>query len=173
MKVIMIFDQIQAGAGTKDDTMIPLSAKKEPLGPSIMMEPYLKEMDAHIMACLYCGNGTYIADVDEVTRKLVGMVKKLSPDIVICGPAFNYTDYASMAAKVAYEITASTNIAAFAAMSEENQHVIETYKHKICIIKSPKKGDPGLNTALKHMCILAKALYKKEDIEELKKAICF
>ncbi len=28
MKVIMIYDQIQSGAGIKDDHMIPLGAKK-------------------------------------------------------------------------------------------------------------------------------------------------
>ena len=42
MKVIMIYDQIQSGAGIKDDHMIPLGAKKEPGGPAIMMEQYLK-----------------------------------------------------------------------------------------------------------------------------------
>ena len=41
MKVIMIYDQIQSGAGIKDDHMIPLGAKKEPVGPAIMMEQYL------------------------------------------------------------------------------------------------------------------------------------
>ena len=45
MKVIMIYDQIQSGAGIKDDHMIPLGAKKEPVGPAIMMEQYLKTVD--------------------------------------------------------------------------------------------------------------------------------
>lgn len=40
MKLIMIYDQIQSGLGTKDDTMVPLTGKKEPIGPAIMMEPF-------------------------------------------------------------------------------------------------------------------------------------
>ena len=40
MKVIMIYDQIQSGAGSKDDQMIPLVAKKDPIGPAIMMQQY-------------------------------------------------------------------------------------------------------------------------------------
>ena len=52
MKVIMIYDQIQSGAGIKDDHMIPLGAKKEPVGPAIMMEQYLKTVDGRVMACI-------------------------------------------------------------------------------------------------------------------------
>lgn len=29
MKIVMIFDQIQSGLGTKDDTMVPLTGKKQ------------------------------------------------------------------------------------------------------------------------------------------------
>ena len=41
MKIIMIYDQIQSGLGTKDDTMVPLTGKREPIGPAVMMEPFL------------------------------------------------------------------------------------------------------------------------------------
>ena len=104
MKVVMIFDQIQAGAGTKDDKMVPLAGKKEALGPAVMMQPMLKEIDARVVACLYCGTGTYATNKAEVSRKLCAMVKKINPDIVMCGPAFNYADYAVMAAEIAYDI---------------------------------------------------------------------
>ena len=43
MKIIMIYDQIQSGAGIKDDHDIPLGAKKEAVGPAVMMEPFLKK----------------------------------------------------------------------------------------------------------------------------------
>ena len=42
MKIVMIYDQIQSGMGAKDDRMVPLGILKEPVGPAIMMEPYLK-----------------------------------------------------------------------------------------------------------------------------------
>ena len=74
MKIVMLFDQIQSGLGTKDDTMVPLTGKKEAVGPAVMMQPFLKEIGGHVMACLCCGNGTYLADPDEVSRKLCAMV---------------------------------------------------------------------------------------------------
>lgn len=173
MKIIMIFDQIQSGLGTKDDTMVPLTGKKDPIGPAVMMEPFLKEVDGHVIACLCCGNGTYLADPDEVSRKFCAMVKKLNPDIVICGPAFNFLDYAAMSARVAYDINQTVGIKAFAAMSEENKETIAEYKDKVAIAKTPKKGGLGLNDALKNMCKLAKAMTDGSDTSELKKQICY
>jgi glycine reductase len=173
IKIMMIYDQIQAGAGTKDDKMVPLSAKREPVGPAIMMEPFLKEIDGKVIACLYCGNGTYLADPHEVSRKLCAMVNKVRPDIVMCGPALNYMDYASMAARVAYDINKSTNVPAFAAMSAENEETIANYKDKVNIVVTPKKGGTGLNDSLRNMCRLAKAIVNKEDVTALTGSICF
>lgn len=173
MKIIMIFDQIQSGLGTKDDTMVPLTGKKDPIGPAVMMEPFLKEVDGHVIACLCCGNGTYLADPDEVSRKLCAMVKKLNPDVVICGPAFNFLDYAAMSARVALDINQTTDAKAFAAMSEENKETIADYKDKVTIVKMPKKGGLGLNDALKNICRMAKVLADGTDASELKKQICY
>lgn len=173
MKIIMIYDQIQSGAGTKDDKMVPLTGKKEAVGPAVMMEQFLKTIDGHVIACLYCGNGTYLADPEGVSSKLCAMVNKLNPDIVMCGPAFNFIDYAAMAAKVAYDINQKTQIPAFAAMSEENEDTISQYKDKVHIVVTPKKGGTGLNDALRNMCTLAKALVEKQDVSELTNKICF
>lgn len=173
IKIMMIYDQIQAGAGTKDDKMVPLSAKREPIGPAIMMEPFLKEINGKVIACLYCGNGTYLANPVEVSRKLCAMVNKVQPDVVICGPALNYIDYAAMAARVAYDINETTNVPAFAAMSVENEETIAYYKDKVNIVVTPKKGGIGLNDSLKNMCKLARALANKEDVTALTDSICY
>ena len=91
----------------------------------------------------------------------------------MCGPAFNFTDYAAMCAKVAYDINTSTDAKAFAAMSVENTDTIASWKDKVAIVETPKKGGMGLNDALKNMCTLAKALADKEDITALKHTFCF
>ena len=174
MKIVMIFDQIQSGLGTKDDTMVPLTGKKEAVGPAVMMQPFLKEVDGHVMACLCCGNGTYLADPDEVSRKLCAMVKKLQPDVVICGPAFNFLDYAAMSARVADDINNTTGVKALAAMSEEKADTIREYKDKVVIVKTPKKGGLGLNDALKNICKVAKAMVDNDAaLETLKKDVCY
>ena len=62
MKIVMIYDQIQSGKGIKDDHMVPLGLVKESCGPAIMMEPFLKQVNGHVVCCLYCGDGFYEAN---------------------------------------------------------------------------------------------------------------
>lgn len=173
MKIIMIYDQIQSGAGIKDDHMLPLGATKDTVGPAVMMEPYLKKTDGRIIASLYCGDGFFEADPDEVSRKLCAMVNKLKPDVVMCGPALNYLGYGKMAARVADDVIKTTGIPALVAMSKENEETIAAYKDKIHIVVTPKKGGTGLNEALEGMCVLAKAMVEKSGEAEAAARYCF
>lgn len=173
MKIIMIYDQIQAGAGTKDDKMVPIAGKKAALGPAVMMEPFLKDVDGHILACLYCGTQTFQEDPTTLSRKFCAMAKKMEADVVICGPCYNYKEYAPMAARIAKDMNETTDIQAISAMSEEMSEVIEQYKDDILIVKMPKKGGTGLNDALRNILKVAKQVVEKGDIESIKKAYCY
>lgn len=71
MKIIMIYDQIQSGAGIKDDHDIPLGAKKGSCWSGSYDGTILKKVDGKVVACLYCGDGTYLKNPDEVSRKIM------------------------------------------------------------------------------------------------------
>lgn len=172
IKIIAIYDQIQSGLGTKDDKMLPLGGKNVPVGPSIMMEPFLRKVDARVVACLYCGNGTYLNNKEMVIKKLCDKIQKLHPDVVICGPAFNFRDYAEMCAEITYNINKFTDVPAIASMSAENEEVIRKFKDSILIVKCPKKGDAGLNNALENLCQAAKSLASHDNTENIKE-YCF
>lgn len=165
MKLVMIYDQIQAGAGTKDDKMVGLNITKEKVGPAVMMSKYLNEVDGNVIATLYCGNGYYMQNQEETVRKLSAMVKKLNPDVVICGPSFNYAEFSQMCGSVAQEIN-SNGIPAICAMSEENQAVITKFKDEVPIVKCPKKGGTGLNHTLKTITTVATALYNGIEFDK-------
>ncbi|NJA15460.1 glycine/betaine/sarcosine/D-proline family reductase selenoprotein B, partial [Clostridioides difficile] len=154
-KIVMILDQIQAGAGGKEKSNIPPAGKSSPLGPGVMMDPFLNE--SKVIATLFCGDEFFVNNQEEVTSKMIAMVKKLNPDVVICGPSFNYENFSKMSAILSKNINDKTDIPAFAAMSEENIDVINEYKNDICIVKTPKKGGIGLNDSLNNICKLAKA----------------
>lgn len=173
MKIVMIYDQIQSGLGAKDDRNLPLGILKEPVGPAIMMESLLKQVGGKVVATLYCGWGTYADNPDEVARKLVAMCHKISPDVVICGPTFNYAEYAEMACRVAADLEAAGKVRALAAVSQENTDAIAKYKDKVTIVRTPKKGGTGLNEAFKNMCLVAKGLVDGTDISDLKANACF
>lgn len=170
-KIVMILDQIQAGAGGKEKRNIPPAGKSSPLGPGVMMEPFLKE--SKVIATLFCGDEFFINNEEEVTNKMIAMVKKLNPDVVICGPSFNYENFSKMSAVLSKSINNKTDIPAFAAMSEENTAIIDEYKNDICIVKTPKKGGIGLNDSLNNICKLAKSIADKEDITSMREEFCY
>ncbi|NBI07049.1 GrdB-related putative oxidoreductase [Senegalia massiliensis] len=173
MNVLMIFDQIQAGMGGKEKADIAPGGKKGEIGSVPMIKPHLAEVDGKVSACLYCGDKYFKDNQEELERKMIGMVKKLNPDVVICGPAYNYEGYAYMSAVLAHKINENTDIPGLAAMSKENQDVIAKYKDIVNIVKMPKKGGTGLNKSLSNISILAEKMFKKENIEQLKKDICY
>lgn len=173
MKILMIFDQTQAGLGGKENPNLPLGGKGMAIGSASMLEPYLKEVEGKITACLYCGNGFFEENKEEVKTKMVAMVKKMSPDVVICGPAFNYAGYAEMCAVLANEINNNTDIPAIAAMSKECEDTIKNYKDIVNIVNMPKKGGIGLSEALRHICVLAKKKADKENVEVYVKEVCY
>lgn len=173
MKIVMVFDQIQAGAGIKDDHMVPLGLMKGAVGPAIMMEPYLKMYNGQVLACLYCGDGYYAENKQECLRKYCAMVEKIKPDVVMCGPAFDYLGFGRMAAEVAQAIQKAGVAQAFAALSAENEETIAAFKDCIPLVKVPKKGGVGLDTSLRAMCEVAHALYTGADIQPFKQTCCF
>lgn len=163
MKVLLLFDQTQAGLGGKESADLPLGGKMQAIGSANMFEDYLKSKDGHIVATLWCGDKTFLDDEESVTKKLCAMIKKIQPDVVIGGPCFNYPNYALMCASVAKMTNEVLEIPAFAIMSDDCTKAIETYKDSVKLLKMPKKGGIGLTDALHNMCDYAKMLVDKED----------
>ncbi len=79
-----------------------------------------KKHNMKVLASLYCGNGTYLDNPEMVTGKLSKLVQKLNPDMVSCGPAYNFKDYALMAAHTAAKIARQTDIKVLAAMCSDD-----------------------------------------------------
>lgn len=173
MKIVFILDQIQAGLGGKEKGNQPLGGKTIPLGAAKMFENMLPKVNGEIIATLYCGDDYFSENQEECSLKLTAMVKKLNPDVVICGPCFNYEDFAKMAGMVAKMITEKLDLPAIAAMSVECQSVVEAYKGSIPVIKMPKKGGTGLTESLEKILELAKLMNDKQDITEFTKENCY
>ncbi|MDO5039977.1 GrdB-related putative oxidoreductase [Clostridium sp.] len=172
VKVLLILNHVQAGMGSDENADLPPAGKKSIIGPGKMMEPYFKEMDGKIVATLYCGDMYYQKNEEEVKKKFLAMAKKLGPDVVICGPALHYPNFGEMAGGLAEEINNNSDIPAFAAMSAENPATTK-YKDRVIVVKTPKKGGVGLNQSIENICNMAIKLANKENIETLKKEVCF
>lgn len=173
MKIIFIFDQIQAGLGGKENGDVELGGKRLGIGSTNMFENLLKESNSEIIATLYSGDDYFLRNHEIVSKKMAAMVRKLQPDVVICGPAFNYEKYGQMCGEVGLKIEQKVHIPVVAAMSKECVEAISEYKDKLDIIKMPKKGGTGLTASLKNIIGLADKKVKKEDYTEFKKEYCY
>ncbi|GAX47864.1 GrdB-related putative oxidoreductase [Pseudolactococcus reticulitermitis] len=165
MKIIMVLNQIQAGVGTKDDTHIPLTATQNPVGPGSMMKPMMIKYDEQLLATIYCGTGLYEEDKAVTTRKIVGMVKRLGADIVICGPSFDYLDFSKMSVEIAQVIQKESEAKAVCAMSDEMADLIATCRASLPIVKMPKKGGAGLNEALENICQVVAQVGNQQEVD--------
>ncbi len=164
-KIVMIYDQIQAGVGTKDDANCGLGILKEPAGPAVMMENYLRQNDAKVIACLYCGTQYYQDHQAEVDEKMSKMISKINPDCVICGPCFNFVNYANMALHLTKVL--QKQVPCFCALSPSNHELINDFKDQVLMIKTPDKGGSGLNASLHNMVLLADKLINNQPLDTL------
>lgn len=151
MKIVMIFDQGLAGAGGKSNPNQELAIAKGGIGSALMLKPHFDKVSANIVATLYCGNEYFLKNEKEVVIKMTKMVEKIKPDIVVCGPCFNFEDYALMSAEIAKSIKENTDINVVAMMSKENETTINNFKDKIDILKMPKKGGTGLSDSFDNL----------------------
>src|SRR5699024_1180445 len=162
MRVLLFFDQIQAGAGGKEKPDVKLAVEKGGIGSYTMFERFMKEVDGNVVATMYCGDGYFFDNEEEVKRKVTALIDKLKADIVLCGPCFNYENYAHMSTILAKEIEEKTNAKAVAMLSAENEEVINKFKDEIRIVKMPKKGGTGLNQSLHNMTKVLKAAVEEQ-----------
>ena len=174
MKIVLIFDQGLAGAGGKSNPNVGLNAAKGGIGSALMLESHFAKIGATVAATLYCGNEFFLNNQEEVVTKMTAMVKKVSPDFVLCGPCFNFPDYAKMAAMISASILEHTDIPSCAMMSVENADTIEAYKDQTPIVKMSKKGGTGLNDSIAALCELISATVNHSgDVENIKSRICY
>ncbi|MCI5774039.1 MAG: glycine/betaine/sarcosine/D-proline family reductase selenoprotein B [Erysipelotrichaceae bacterium] len=174
MKIVLVFDQGLAGAGGKSNPNVGLNAAKGGIGSALMMESHFKEIGAEVVATLYCGNEYFLNNQEEVVTKMTAMCKKLNPDFVVCGPCFNFPDYAKMAAMISANILSKTTVKSCAMMSKENAGVIEEYKDKTPIVIMPKKGGTGLNDSYSALCkLIYNTVNNTADLEKVKAEVCY
>lgn len=158
MKVLLFFDQTQAGKGGKNNPGLELGVDKGGIGAALMFEKDLASVGGQIVGTMYCGEGYFFEHESEVVTKIVKLVSKVKPDVLLCGPCYNYPGYAKMACIVASAISKETLTKPIVMLSEENKEVIEEYKNTLPLVKMPKKGGTGLSQSFKDMSLIAQEL---------------
>ncbi len=169
MRVVLFFDQIQAGAGGKERPDVPLAVEKGGIGAYMTFSNYIKNAGANVIATTYSGTSYFEDNKELVIEKMIGLLKKVKADIVLCGPCYNYAPYAKMAVDLAKAV--KDNLAECTPIvmcSKENEEVINKYKDSLIILEMPKKGGVGLSDSFSHLEETIKVIKNKEDMEKIK-----
>ena len=98
---------------------------------------------------------------------MTGLLNKVKADILLCGPCFNYYNYAEMSSILAEHVKKETSCKPVVVCSEENKELIDKYKNNLVMIKMPKKGGVGLRESLQNMADVIKCLYEGSDLSEV------
>ncbi|MGT2715510.1 GrdB-related putative oxidoreductase [Streptococcus respiraculi] len=167
MRVVLFFDQIQAGAGGKDKTDVPLAVEKGGIGAYLTFQQYL-DKSLSVIATTYSGTGYFQDHKEEVITKMLGLLKKVKADFVLCGPCYNYEPYAEMAAQLAAAVSEQLpDCQAIVMCSEENKRIIDTFKQQVVMVKMPKKGGVGLSDSFKNLSKVMVAVGQGQSLDDL------
>lgn len=163
MRIVLFFDQIQSGTGYKDGAEVELALEKGGIGSYMMFSEYLKDIGAAVIATTYCSDSYFKNNTESVLERMAGLLNKVKADILLCGPCFNYYNYAEMSAILSEYIKRETECKPVVVCSEENDDIIEKYKDKIVMIRMPKKGGAGLRESLKNMARVIKEVFEGRE----------
>ena len=132
-----------------------------------MFSEYIKNIGGTVLATTYCSDSYFKENQELVLEKMTGLLNKVKADILLCGPCFNYYNYAEMSSILAEHVKKETNCKPVVVCSEENKEIIDKYKNNLVMIKMPKKGGVGLRESLQNMAKVIKKVYDGADLSEV------
>ena len=172
MRTVLFFDQIQAGRGGKDKPEVELQVDKGGIGSYTMFERYCKKQGLNVVATISCGTDYFKENKEEVEAKINKLLTKIKAEMILCGPTYDYPEFASMAAAVGSSVVKNTDCKAVVMCAEEkNLDTINEYKDEVLMIQMPKKGGIGLNDSLDAMTKVAKLIHEDKSLEEFSERI--
>ena len=118
--------------------------------------------EAEIVGTIICGDSYFNENIDKAEKQILEMVKDLSPDVFIAGPAFNAGRYGVACATLATAVWEKLGIPSVTGMYEENPGA-DMFKDKTYIVAT-KNSAAGMRDAVKKMAPLAMKLAKGEKV---------
>lgn len=166
MRAVLFLDQVQAGLGTKHDSMIPLQVEKGGYGTYNMFEKEFKEAGIQVAATIICGPNFYFGEEAVNQEKIAKLLTKIQAEVLVCGPCYDFHEYSSMSVSLAKYCKEHTECKVIVALNDKNnEELIQQNKDNITLYKMPKKGDVGLKDSFKNLAKTIQALYKNDAMD--------
>ena len=162
MKVVHYINQFFANVGGEEMADFPAQVRKgEVVGPGLALMKAFGE-EAEIIGTIVCGDSYFNENLDKARADILEMVKGLSPDVFVAGPAFNAGRYGVACGTIAKAVQDELDIPAVSGMYVENPGA-DMFKNDVYIIET-KNSAAGMRAAIAKMAPLALKLARKECI---------
>lgn len=138
IRVVHYMNQFFGGIGREEKADIKPRDFAEARGPGNQLQKEL-EPKAEIVGTVICGDGYFGANMEEATEKVIELIDKYDPDIVVAGPAFRAGRYGTACSTISAEVPKRLNVPAITAMNEENPGV-DLHRHDAYIIKTGRSA---------------------------------
>ena len=161
LKVLHYVNQFAAGIGGEEAADFKPELREGTVGSGVAFNAAYKD-EAEITHTIVCGDSYFNENLDEAKKILLDMVKSVSPDLFIAGPAFNAGRYGVACATVCEMVANELNIPVLTGMYKENPGA-DMYKTKMLIVET-KNSAAGMRDAISKMVPLSLKLAKGEKI---------
>ena len=162
IRIVHYINQFFAQIGGEEKSDYPIELREgEAVGPGLAFKAAFGDQ-AEIVGTIVCGDSYFNENIDATTKTIVEMVKKLSPDVVMFGPAFNAGRYGFACGTAAAAVVEELGIPAITGMYPENPGV-DAAKGLAYVI-STKNSAADIRNAVKAMAPLTLKLARHEHI---------
>jgi len=161
LKVVHYINQFFANIGGEEKADYQPELRDGFVGPGMAFNTAFGE-EAEIVATVICGDSYFNENLDTAKKTVLDMIKSKSPDLVICGPAFNAGRYGVACGTVAAAVKEELGVPVITGMYKENPGA-DMFKAKV-YIASTKNSAAGMRDAVKIMAPLALKVAKGEKI---------
>jgi betaine reductase len=160
IKVVHYINQFYAGIGGEEKADHRPEVREGVVGPGMAFQKTFGE-EAEIAATVICGDTYFNENMEAATAEVIAMIEKYSPDVVICGPAFNAGRYGVACGAVAKAIKEKMGVPVVSGMYSENPGV-DIYKKYAYIVETANSA-AGMRKSVSPMAKLAIKLARGEQ----------
>jgi betaine reductase len=161
IKVVHYINQFYAGIGGEKQADLRPEVRKGMVGSGMAFQKAFGK-EAEIAATVICGDTYFNENMEAATAEVIAMIEEYSPDVVICGPAFNAGRYGVACGAVAKAVKEKLGVPVVSGMYPENPGV-DIYKKYAYIIETANSV-VGMRKAVSLMAKLAMKLARGEQI---------
>lgn len=154
-QVVCYLNQFFGQIGGEDKAGTATIFEDKPVGPALAFQQLIKD-EGTVVGTIICGDNYFNENTKQVLDIIIGKIKKLSPDVVVVGPAFNAGRYGLACAEIGKAVSETMNIPVISGMYPENPGV-ELGKKYMYIVQTSDSA-AGMRRALSQMAYLAKKL---------------